>query len=239
MWKAMLECLKVQSQAASEDNSLDTIICNVIGDDYLEALIKLKLELQNWVLRFTNWIDTQKGFVKALNSWLLRCLLSDHQETPDGTGPLSPSRFGAPPVFVICNHWAEAMERFSAEEVVEAMQAFFMSVNQLLEQHSGDLQPRMIADKEMERKVKNMEKEEQKMQKVMQAGEKKMALEHGQSGSLLSGVTVKQAQMINVGSLRSGLQQTFKAMEKFTADLMQAYEELHACIKDVENPKIP
>ncbi|KAL6317245.1 hypothetical protein AAG906_029998 [Vitis piasezkii] len=235
MWKAMLECLKSQSQAVSEANSLDAIICNgKLSDDYLEALIELKLELQNWNLRFTNWIDTQKGFVKGLNSWLLRCLLYEPEETPDGAVPISPTSVGAPPVFVICNQWAEAMERFSAEEVVEAIQAFFTSVNQLLELHSVDLQQRMIADKDMERKVKNLEKKEQKMQKVMQAGEKKMTLEPGESGSLLPGVAVKQAQMINVGSLQSGLRQIFEAMERFTANLMQSYEELLVSIEDAK-----
>ena len=241
MWKAMLECLKSQSQAVSEANSLDAIICNgKLSDDYLEALIELKLELQNWNLRFTNWIDTQKGFVKVLNSWLLRCLLYEPEETPDGAVPISPTSVGAPPVFVFCNQWAEAMERFSAEEVVEAIQAFFTTVNQLLELHSVDLQQRMIADKDMERKVKNLEKKEQKMQKVMQAGEKKMTLEPGESGSLLPGVAVKQAQMINVGSLQSGLRQIFEAMERFTANLMQSYEELLVSIEDAkcaqENP---
>ncbi|XP_034676169.1 protein ALTERED PHOSPHATE STARVATION RESPONSE 1-like isoform X2 [Vitis riparia] len=235
MWKAMLECLKSQSQAVSEANSLDAIICNgKLSDDYLEALIELKLELQNWNLRFTNWIDTQKGFVKGLNSWLLRCLLYEPEETPDGAVPISPTSVGAPPVFVICNQWAEAMERFSAEEVVEAIQAFFTTVNQLLELHSVDLQQRMIADKDMERKVKNLEKKEQKMQKVMQAGEKKMTLEPGESGSLLPGVAVKQAQMINVGSLQSGLRQIFEAMERFTANLMQSYEELLVSIEDAK-----
>ncbi|CBI18874.3 unnamed protein product, partial [Vitis vinifera] len=235
MWKAMLECLKSQSQAVSEANSLDAIICNgKLSDDYLEALIELKLELQNWNLRFTNWIDTQKGFVKGLNSWLLRCLLYEPEETPDGAEPISPTSVGAPPVFVICNQWAEAMERFSAEEVVEAIQAFFTTVNQLLELHSVDLQQRMIVDKDMERKVKNLEKKEQKMQKVMQAGEKKMTLEPGESGSLLPGVAVKHAQMINVGSLQSGLRQIFEAMERFTANLMQSYEELLVSIEDAK-----
>ena len=215
MWKAMLECLKDQSQALSEAKSSETIICNgKLSDDYLEALIDLKLELQNWNLRFSNWIDTQKGFVKCLNNWLLRCLLYEPEETSDGTPPFSPTRVGAPPVFVICNQWAEAMERFSGEEVIEAMQAFFASVSQLLEQHGVDLQQRMIVDKEMERKVKNLEKNEQKMQKMMQAGEKKMT------------------DTINFGNLQSGLQQIFVAMERFTASLVQAYDELHVSIED-------
>lgn len=232
----MLECLKGQSQVVSEAGHLDTIICDgKLSDDYLEALIELKLDLQNWNLRFTNWIETQKGFVKGLNSWLLKHLQHEPEETSDGMAPLSPSLVGAPPVFVICNQWAEAMERFSAEEVVEAMQAFFMIVSQLLEQHSVDLQQRMIADKEMERKVKNLEKKEQKMQKVMQAGG---------SGSPLTGVAVKETHMIiSVGSLQSSLQKIFVAMERFTANLIQAYDKLHISIEDAKlaqhNPEMP
>ena len=51
---------------------------------------------------------------------------------------------------------------------------FMLRVNELLEKHILDLQQKLTLDKEFERKVKMLEREEQKMHKVMRAHEKKM-----------------------------------------------------------------
>ncbi|PQM39033.1 uncharacterized protein Pyn_22962 [Prunus yedoensis var. nudiflora] len=96
------------------------------GAHDLETAIQLKLELQNWNVCFSNWIATQKGYVKALNGWLLRCLLQEPSPQSDEEGdaavvlPLSPGRLGAPPAFVICNQWSQAMDRLSGKEVIES-----------------------------------------------------------------------------------------------------------------------
>ncbi|XP_041017743.1 nitrate regulatory gene2 protein-like isoform X1 [Juglans microcarpa x Juglans regia] len=215
MWKAMLDCHRCQCEAVEGGKILDCIKSNgKFNYADLEAAMELKFELQNWNLCFFNWIDIQKAHTKALNGWLLRCVHYEPEETLNGTVPFSPAKIGAPPVFVICNRWSQAMDKVSEKEVIEAMQGFFMTLNQLLEPHIADMQLRSAADKGVERKLKILDREEQRIQKMAQSREKKMV--HVQP----------RREIVNSSSLLSGLKTIFGAMERFTANSVEAYEEL-------------
>lgn len=245
MWKVMLECHQYQCQAITEAKNLDALTSNQkLSGEHVQATMQLEHELLNWIASFSLWIGAQKGYVKALNGWLKKCLLYEPEETADGIVPFSPSRLGAPPVFVICNQWSQAMERISEREVVDAMRTFTMSVHQLSERHSMEFRQRMLTNKDMERKVKELEREEQKMQKEWQTIDKKMVIVSGQGlGLPIPGQIVFQSDAANIGGLHLGLKQIFEAMERFTASTMQAYEELQLrCEEDTltrENASIP
>lgn len=109
------------------------------------------------------------------------------------------------------------MDRISEKEVIESMQRVLTSLNQLLEPLLVELQQRSVADKDMESKLKILDREELKIQKMVQAQEKKM-------GNNI--IVLRRSEMANTSSLLSGLKQTFGAMERFTADCVEAYEEL-------------
>ncbi|PON60572.1 hypothetical protein PanWU01x14_151840 [Parasponia andersonii] len=233
MWKAMLECHKRQYQAIAEAKSLDTyaITSNErLNRADLEAAIQLKLELQTWNVSFSNWIFAQKDYIKTLNGWLMRCLLYEPEETPDGLNPFSPGRLGAPTIFVICNHWSQALDRLSEKEVIEAIQAFLACVDLQLKEHNVDLQKMVIADKEIDRKLKMLEREEQKMLKVIQGREKNMLLFAGQKGTSF---VLNHSELTRCSNLQSGLKQIFVAMENFLANSIQVYEELRVRIEEV------
>ena len=88
------------------------------------------------------------------------------------------------------------------------------------------MRQRLMANKDLERKVRNMDKEDQKMHKEIQAFDKKMVLVSGETNSLsVSGHIVFQSDTSNP-SLQASLQRIFEAMERFTASSMKAYEEL-------------
>ncbi|EXB56345.1 hypothetical protein L484_024887 [Morus notabilis] len=233
MWKAMLECHKSQYQAVAEAKGLDAITYDgKLNNADLKAAIQLKLELQTWNLSFSNWVFTQKDYVKSLNGWLVRCLLYEPEETPDGLIPFSPGRLGAPPVFVILNHWSHAMDTLSEAEVIGAIQGFLAAIDLLLKEHNVDLQQIVIADKEIEKKVKILEREEQKMQKLMQGREKNMVISVGhthQKGTSF----VNHSEIIRYSNLQLGLKQIFLAMEKFMQNSMHIYEELRIRIEEV------
>jgi hypothetical protein len=74
----------------------------------------------------------------------------------------------------------------------------------------------------MEKKIKVLEMEEQRIQKMAQAQEKKM------------GPVLPRTEIPNTSSLMSGLKQIFTAMERFTANSLQAYEELCVHIQEEE-----
>lgn len=236
MWKVMLECHTCQCKKVMEAKCLDVIDLNgKLNDAHLEVAIKLKLELQNLSLSFSSWIEAQRGYVKALNGWVRRCLLYEPEETTDAVSPSCPGRCGAHPVFVIVNQWSKAMDRLSDKEVVEAVQGVFTSINQLQEQYYADLPQRIIADKDMERKVKILEKEEQKVQKIMQARLKKMTLlTREESDFLLPRDSTHRSDVQGATSLQYGLKQIFMAMEKLATHSRQAYEDLQNCIKEAK-----
>ncbi|XP_019449504.1 PREDICTED: uncharacterized protein LOC109352133 isoform X2 [Lupinus angustifolius] len=221
MWKDLLECYRCQYKVIAEARSLDASSFNIKVNNYhLHEAIKLKSELQKWNLSFSDWIYAQKSHVKALNGWLLRCLMYEPEEIPDGASPFSPEKLDAPPVFVICTKWSRTMDNLSEKEVIEAANGFIVKVNKLLEKHIADLQQNLTLDKELERKVKILERQEQKMLKVVNTRQRKMEPVDTDADA------VHHGQLVDTVCLQSGLKHIFAAMEKYTATTASAYEEL-------------
>lgn len=224
MWKCLLECHGNQCQAMKEAQSFGPIgSARKLGDASPDTIQQFQRELINWANRFTSWVTAQKEYVRALNNWLLKCLLYEPEDTPDGIVPFSPGRIGAPPIFVICHQWSQAMDRISEKEVVTAMFGFTSSVCQLREQDKMEMHQRMTANKDLERVV---EREDQKIQKEIQALEKKIIRVSG-NGDIptVTGQLVYQSD-VSSNNLQANLQRVFEAMERYTADSMRAYEEL-------------
>ncbi|KAJ4823980.1 hypothetical protein Tsubulata_038205 [Turnera subulata] len=240
MWKVMLECHRCQSQAIEKARSMDAAIASneKFSDSHLEATIQLRKELHNWNMRFSNWITAQRNYIQALNAWLVRCLPSEPEEMPDTTSTASPPSPGRPPVFVICNQWSDSMKRFSEMEVIEAMHGFFAGVNQLLNRHFLYLQQSQSLDKDTDRKMKRLEREGQRMQKLMQGRQRKLYLTAmDSSGVAIPGRAVHQSDIISNVSFQLGLKQIFMAMEKLSSDTVQKYEELHMRIEEEKTAK--
>ncbi|KAK6939060.1 protein of unknown function DUF632 [Dillenia turbinata] len=233
MWKAMLEFHQNQCQAISKARNLNAMVSiSNPTDAYFDAAIQLQLEVQNWNLNFSNWIHTQKFYVKALNGWLLRCLL-----TPDGIVPCSPSRVDAPPLFVICNQWLQAMERISENEVVKAMMVLSTCIRHYLEQHNEILQQSLTLNVDLGRKMKNLESMEQKMMKAIIPRDKKATfVAGGVCDELMHGEVVKPSET-KIGSPFSSLQSIFETLEKFTTNSIRDYDELCLHIEEAKLPK--
>ncbi|XP_051133920.1 protein ALTERED PHOSPHATE STARVATION RESPONSE 1 [Andrographis paniculata] len=227
MWKSMLECHQSQCQAITEAKRLDAIALRKhFSDDHFEATRQLEHDLINWTLRFSYWVGAQKGYVQALNNWLMKCLLYVPEETDDGTVPFSPGRIGAPPVFVVCYQWWHLLDRISEKEVIDSMREFASNVLQLWDRDKAEMRQRMLSSKD-DRKIKSLEKEDQKIQKEMQALDKRMMLISADSNGMpLTGHVVYQSETTKGGSLQASLQHVLEAMERFTANSLKVYEEL-------------
>ncbi|XWS40269.1 hypothetical protein CRYUN_Cryun18bG0126200 [Craigia yunnanensis] len=233
MWKYMLECHHSQCQVIREAKTLGSIGSGKkLSDDHLKATLQLERELISWTIRFSSWIGAQKGYVRALNNWLLKCLYYEPEVTDDGIVPFSPSRIGAPPIFVICNQWSQAMARISEREVVDSMRIFAMSVLQLWQQDKSEMHQRMMANKDLERSARSLDREDQKLQKEIQALDKKIVLVSGDGNDLsVAGHAVYQSETSN-SSFQVSLQRIFEAMERFTSESSKAYEELLQRVKE-------
>ncbi|RWR78643.1 DUF632 domain-containing protein/DUF630 domain-containing protein [Cinnamomum micranthum f. kanehirae] len=101
MWKNMVKCHQKQFQKQKSQSHREKLASEEIPACRLPK--NWEQELIKWYSHFKNWISTQRAYVEALNGWLLKCLLQEPEETPDGIVPFSPSRVGAPPIFIICN----------------------------------------------------------------------------------------------------------------------------------------
>ncbi|GAB2291620.1 hypothetical protein Dimus_025875 [Dionaea muscipula] len=237
MWKAMLECHHSQWLVVEGARGLDGIAFpNVPDDAHLEATMRLEHDLLNWTMRFSNWVESQRYYVRALNSWLLKCLLYEPEETADGVAPFSPGRAGAPPVFVICFQWCQALERISEKEVVESMKVFAMMVFQFWERDKVAMQQRMMmmgrdresSSKDMERKVKHLDKEDMKIQKEIRALDKKISMLSGGDADGPSGnnIVYQSDTRSSNSNLQSGLRHMFESMDRFVQLSVKAYDEL-------------
>ncbi|XP_071692335.1 uncharacterized protein [Rutidosis leptorrhynchoides] len=233
MWRSMLECHQSQTHAIGAAKRLDAIASQKhFSDDCLEATLQLEHELLNWTFRFSCWFGAQKGFVTSLNNWLLKCLLYIPEETADGPVPFSPSRIGAPTVFIICNQWAQAINIISDKEVVKSMRDFVKVVLQLWERDKQEMRRRLEVHKNMDRKVKDLEREDQKIQKELQVLDKRIVLSVGEFDGLSA---VYQSETSKTVSAQTKLRLIFEAMEKFAAASLKTCEEL---LQRIEEDKI-
>ncbi|KAE8659420.1 MATE efflux family protein 3 [Hibiscus syriacus] len=232
MWKSMLECHRSQCQMIREAKTLGLVGSRKkLSDDHLKATLQLEHELISWTIRFSSWISAQKGYVRGLNNWLLKCLNYEPEVTDDGIAPFSPSRVGAPPIFVICNQWSQAMDRISEREVIDSMWVLATSVLQLWEQDKSEMHRWMMSNKDLERKARSLDREDQKLQKGIQALEK-IVLVSGDGNNLsVAGNVVHQSETSN-HSLQGSLQHIFEAMEKFSSESSRAYDELLQRVKE-------
>lgn len=147
MWKSIFKCHRKQLQAIMESKA-HSLRANIgpQRESSLRATVALEAELLKWCSYFNRWVNAQKLYVESLNGWLLKCLNQKPEETADGVAPFSPSRIGAPPIFVICNDWSEAVERISQERVADAMGSFALKLHRLWERQDEEQKQRIKAE---------------------------------------------------------------------------------------------
>ncbi|CAN6198792.1 unnamed protein product [Urochloa humidicola] len=229
MWSIMLECHQIQLHAISQAKNIDSMIDTAkFGDDHMDLIKRLELQLLDWIACFAAWVNAQKSYVNTLNDWLKKGVDYVPEETEDGAPPFSPGRLGAPPIFVICNNWAASVARISEKEVVDAMQAFASKVLNLWERHRSEQRQGMMANKSMDRDLRVMERDEQSMRKALEAQNKKLVLISNQSGVSLSAQVLHEGGPgAEIGGLQTSLRNIFEAMENFTSASVNTYKDLH------------
>lgn len=93
----------------------------------------LETELRNWRSCFDSWIVSQRSYVHALTSWLLRCIRTD----PDSSKPpFSPqeSLLSAPPIFRTCIQWSKLLDAVHEVPVLDGLDFFAAGVGSLYAQ---------------------------------------------------------------------------------------------------------
>ncbi|KAL9446630.1 hypothetical protein AB3S75_014324 [Citrus x aurantiifolia] len=252
MWRSMLKCHQKQFQAIMESKAR-SLKANTgfQRDSGLKVTLDLEMELLNWCKRFNNWVNTQKSYVESLNEWLLRCLLHEPEETPDGPAPFSPSRIGAPPVFIICNDWYQGMVRISEKEVTGTMSGFASTLHQLWERQDEEQRQRIKAEylsKDFEKQLSTLRMERGKLKHDQDALSDKTAVSKVSDSGVsplddlkvdldsmrkrLEEEKARHKEAIKLvhnaasSSLQAGLVPIFEALSKFTTEVVKAHEQV-------------
>ena len=174
--------------------------------------------------------------MKALNSWLMKCLLYEPEITADGIVPFSPGRLGAPPVFVICNQWSQAMDNISDGEVVTAMQTFASSVLHLWDKERLADRQRMMANRDMDKRLRIQEREELVIHRAVDTVNRKLIMASDSSRSLDYGQMVLRTNTEVSGSVKDELKRIFDSMERFAESSLKVYEDLCERNSEERNP---
>ncbi|XP_048425539.1 LOW QUALITY PROTEIN: nitrate regulatory gene2 protein-like [Pyrus x bretschneideri] len=253
MWKSMLKCHQKQFQAIMESKVRSLkVSAGLRRDSDLKATLELEMELLSWCASFNNWVNTQKSYVESLNGWLSRCINQEPEETPDGVAPFSPSRMGAPPIFVVCNDWCHAMERISEKGVADAMHDFASTLHQLWERQDEEQRQRIKAEyvsKNLESQLRKLHMERLKRDHDHDASTDKAALSKSPSDSgvlplddlkvdldsmkkRLAEERARHKEAIKLvnhaasNSLQGGLVPIFETLSSFTSEALKVHEQV-------------
>ncbi|KAG7587378.1 hypothetical protein ISN45_Aa02g025790 [Arabidopsis thaliana x Arabidopsis arenosa] len=229
MWRSMLRCHQKQFHAIMESKvrSLKAN-SNLQKESGSTAILDLEIELREWCSSFNDWVNSQKSYVQFLSEWLSKCLHYEPEATDDGIAPFSPSQIGAPPIFIICKDWQEAMCRISGENVTNVMQGFASSLHELWEKQEEEQRVRAQfeqRDAESERSVVSKGRSESGISALddlkvdLDSMRKKLVEERGKRKE-----TIKLVNNASSSSLKAGLVPIFGALRKFTSEVVKAHE---------------
>ncbi|XP_047325574.1 nitrate regulatory gene2 protein [Impatiens glandulifera] len=221
MWRGMVKCHQKQFQAIM-DSKMKKLRSNAVRrDSSLKATMELEVELRTWCNHFCDWMHNQRSFIVSLNAWLLRCLDYEPEESSDGIVPFSPGRIGAPPIFVVCNDWFQAMETISEKGVTEAVDKFGSILGQLWAMDEDRDKKREESLKELERRLQSVRLNKKAKSEVP-----------SESGILpLDDLKVdldsmrKKLQEDSI-SLQANLVPIFECLGNFASEALKAYENV-------------
>ncbi|WOL03584.1 hypothetical protein Cni_G12304 [Canna indica] len=244
MWKSVLDCHHKQFEAIIESKSYNLVART--GSSVAKSTMELEMELLNWRSCFSNWVDAQKAYIETLNGWLLKWLLQETEETPDGPAPFSPSRIGAPDAFVIANDWYHSVEGISEDAVIDSMHTFAVNVHRLWETQDEEQRQKLRAEylsKDFARKLKSLQKENgmdlqdyalDKTVLPISNGDEAFHHEHKMSLDAIKRQldeerakheeTIKKVHQATASNLRMGLAPIFQALESFSSGTLKGYE---------------
>ncbi|KAL9242288.1 hypothetical protein vseg_016305 [Gypsophila vaccaria] len=135
MWKVMAECHQMQKHTLDEAKLLLAGTPTKLNrsrryqafpptepHQLARSAANLEAELRNWRACFASWIASQRSYIHAISSWLLRCMRC---EPNTSKLPFSPRRSaGVHPIFGICIQWTRLLDAVGEAPVLDGLDFF-------------------------------------------------------------------------------------------------------------------
>ncbi|KAE9609869.1 hypothetical protein Lal_00006184 [Lupinus albus] len=159
MWKAMAECHQTQKITLDEAKILlagTTSKVNIrkqsamsITDPHrlARSASNLETELRNWRNTFESWTTSQRSYIHALTSWLLRCMRCEPDASKLTCSPRRSS--GTHPLFGLCVQWSRRLDAIQEATVLGGIDFFAAGIASFYAQHlREDSQQNLVGSKE-------------------------------------------------------------------------------------------
>lgn len=152
MWKVMAECHQMQKHTLDEAKLLlagtpsklnrskrhHPTLSATDPQRLARSAHNLESELRNWRACFASWIASQRSYIHAMSSWLLRCM---RREPNASELPLSPRRSaGVHPIFGICIQWTRLLDAVCETAVLDGLDFFSAGMGSIYAQAQSQTQ---------------------------------------------------------------------------------------------------
>lgn len=198
MWNAMLECHHAQNITISLAYHAKSPTASHQSESYRQAISHLQTEIECFISSFVNWVNAQKSYVKALNSWLKKCILPPQEKSWRRKGPFSPRRALAPPIFVLVGNWLDGVNTLPSKEVIDSLKDLISNLHGLFQQ-------------QREMKLEDKKADQAEVNGERQQDEK---------------VEEKRESSFNLVSLQTALTSLFDRLIKFSEASAKVYENV-------------
>lgn len=212
MWAMMLECHRNQHKIISDTSIKGSCKVSVHSESNRQATILFQSELNSLCSSFTKCIAAHKSYLKAINNWLLNCVLMTpapkHQSSRRKQPQFSPHSDIAPPIFVTCKEWLDLMDELPGKQVEDAINDL-IEVTTLFLPHTEKANGSLTSMFSLSRRVKG--------------GHQYEEIEKNE---------VPVDWSLNYDSLQSSLVVFFDRLESFAKSSLDKYEALQTTIKE-------
>ncbi|KAK3224403.1 hypothetical protein Dsin_011428 [Dipteronia sinensis] len=155
-WKVMFESHEIQGQIMLEVGSFG---CSVYGklseESHLLASLQLLGALRKWRANFSEYVSTQKAYVRAVDGWLSRFFFSKNKAL------MTPP----PPLLILCQNWLASLKLLPDEPVAQSLESFRDGIRALWIQQGTEKQQKRKVDKLM----REFERREMEFNKSIEA----------------------------------------------------------------------
>ncbi|OMO67531.1 hypothetical protein CCACVL1_20466 [Corchorus capsularis] len=121
MWEVMFECHRRQFQIIQVAYKSGNMKISLLSESHRQITSHLEDELRSLYSSFTKWIGSQKAYLKAINSWLEKCVSIQKSLKRSKRKNIETQflRKCGPPIYVTCGLWFDKLEALEVKNMKE------------------------------------------------------------------------------------------------------------------------
>ena len=159
MWKTMLEHHVKQSETVTLLRNLDISQSpKTTSEHHYDRTYQLFLVVQQWHSHFENLVNHQKGYIKALNTWLKLNIIPIESSLKEKVS--SPPRVRSPPIQGLLYAWNDRLDKLPDELARTAIGNFVAVIETIYHQQQEEIALKRKCEdtrKELSRKTRQFE----------------------------------------------------------------------------------